>query len=71
MERQHPWLPIGSDFIPDTGSQPGAKGLVPAPAAGDAAAGKVLAADGTWTASGGPGGGLSQAQVLKLVSFRG
>lgn len=33
----------------DTGSG-GAKGLVPAPAAGDAAAAKFLKADGTWTA---------------------
>jgi len=34
----------------------GTKGLVPAPSAGDAAAGKYLKADGTWSA---PGGGLT------------
>jgi hypothetical protein len=36
-----------SPFTGDSGSG-GASGLVPAPAAGDAAAGKVLKADGTW-----------------------
>jgi hypothetical protein len=36
-----------SVFIGDSGSG-GVKGLVPAPAAGDAAAGKFLKADGTW-----------------------
>ena len=35
-------------FTGDSGSG-GVKGLVPAPAAGDAAAGKYLDADGTWT----------------------
>ena len=35
--------------VGDTGTG-GTKGLVPAPAAGDAAAGKVLRADGTWAA---------------------
>ncbi len=47
----------GSDalapFTGDSGSG-GAVGYVPAPAAGDAAAGKFLKADGTWTAP--PGG---------------
>lgn len=42
------------DFVGDSGSG-GTKGLVPAPAAGDAVAGKYLKADGTWTAV--PGGG--------------
>jgi hypothetical protein len=38
-----------SDFVGDTGSPGGGvKGLVPAPADGDAAANKVLRADGTW-----------------------
>jgi hypothetical protein len=37
-------------FTGDSGSG-GVKGLVPAPAAGDAAAGKFLKADGTWTAN--------------------
>lgn len=45
--------------VGDAGSG-GTKGLVPAPAAGDAAAGKFLKANGTWaTAGGGSGGGLN------------
>lgn len=36
-----------NNFVGDSGSG-GTKGLVPAPAAGDAAAGKFLKADGTW-----------------------
>lgn len=43
-----------SDFVGDTGTG-GVKGAVPAPAAGDAAAGKFLKADGTWTAPAGSG----------------
>lgn len=39
-------------FTGDSGSG-GLKGAVPAPAAGDAAAGKYLKADGTWTTAGG------------------
>lgn len=38
-------------FVGDSGAG-GTKGLVPAPAAGDAAAGRVLKADGTWGAAG-------------------
>lgn len=38
-----------SNFVGDSGSG-GTKGLVPAPASGDAAASKFLKADGTWTA---------------------
>lgn len=38
-------------FVGDSGSG-GTKGLVPAPSAGDAAAGKVLGAGGTWVAGG-------------------
>lgn len=41
-------------LVGDSGSG-GTKGLVPAPAAGDAAASKFLKADGTWTAAGGGG----------------
>ena len=49
-----------SNVTGDSGSG-GVKGLVPAPAAGDAAAGKFLKADGTWaTPSGGGGGGSLQ-----------
>lgn len=44
-------------LVGDSGSG-GTKGLVPAPAAGDAAAGKFLKADATWAAPSG-GGGLS------------
>lgn len=40
--------------VGDTGSG-GTKGLVPAPAAGDAAASKFLKADGTWATAGGGG----------------
>lgn len=40
------------DMVGDTGSG-GQDGLVPAPAAGDAAAGKFLKADGTWAVNGG------------------
>lgn len=43
-----------SDFVGDSGAG-GTKGAVPAPAAGDAAAGKFLKADGTWAAAGGAG----------------
>lgn len=61
-------------FVGDSGAG-GTKGLVPAPAAGDAAAGKYLCADGTWGAvtsginqltgdvTAGPGSG-SQAATL-------
>ena len=38
-----------NNFVGDSGSG-GVHGVVPAPAAGDAAAGKFLKADGTWTA---------------------
>jgi hypothetical protein len=42
--------PVSAYLLPFTGDSGsgGASGLVPAPAAGDAAAGKVLKADGTW-----------------------
>lgn len=43
-----------SNFTGDSGSG-GVAGLVPAPAAGDAAASKFLKADGTWAAAGGGG----------------
>ena len=43
-------------MVGDSGSG-GTKGLVPAPAAGDAAAGKFLKADGTWEAVPGGSGG--------------
>jgi len=45
---------ILNNLVGDSGAG-GTKGLAPAPAAGDAAANKFLAADGTWKAT--PGGG--------------
>lgn len=47
-----------SAFTGDSGSG-GVAGFVPAPAAGDAAAGKYLDADGTWTVPPAGGGGVS------------
>jgi hypothetical protein len=44
----------------------GAKGAVPAPAAGDAAAGKYLDADGTWTVPPGTGGGGASTELDNL-----
>jgi len=44
-----------SNVVGDSGSG-GSKGLVPAPAAGDAAAGKYLKADGTWATVAASGG---------------
>jgi hypothetical protein len=54
-------------FTGDSGAG-GVKGLVPAPAAGDAAANKVLAADGTWVAqSGGGSSGLPPGYLFGLT----
>jgi hypothetical protein len=51
-------LDIGvDDLVGDSGSG-GTRGTVPAPAAGDAVAGKFLKADGTWTAPPGGGGNI-------------
>ncbi len=62
---------ILNNFVGDSGSG-GTKGLVPAPAAGDAAAGKFLKADGTWaTSSGAPGGSDTYVQVNESGSFGG
>lgn len=52
-------------FVGDSGSG-GTKGLVPAPAAGDAAAGKYLDADGTWTI---PAGGGGSGDVTAASNF--
>ena len=53
-----------NNFIGDSGSG-GTKGLVPAPASGDAAASKFLKADGTWATAGG-------GSTLPLsITFRG
>lgn len=51
-----------NNMVGDSGAG-GTKGLVPAPAAGDAAAGKVLKADGTWTTVG--------AGTVTSVTFTG
>ena len=50
---------VANDYVTMVGDSGagGTKGAVPAPAAGDAAAGKFLKADGTWAA---PGGGSAQ-----------
>jgi len=45
----------------------GAKGLVPAPAAGDAAAGKYLKANGTWSVPPGGSGGGGAVFVQKTI----
>jgi hypothetical protein len=49
------------DLVGDSGSG-GTKGLAPAPAAGDAAAGKFLKADATWAVPAGGGGGWTLIQ---------
>lgn len=61
--------------VGDSGSG-GTKGLVPAPAAGDAAAGKFLKADGTYAVpagggGGSPGGSSGQLQWNNAGSFGG
>jgi hypothetical protein len=52
------------DMVGDAGSG-GADGLVPAPAAGDAAANKFLKADGTWAL---PGGTSVDNEILIVTS---
>ena len=64
-----------SNVSGDSGSG-GTKGLVPAPAAGDAAAGRYLKADGTWTVppggtGGSPGGSSGQIQWNNGGAFGG
>lgn len=61
-----------NSFIGDSGSG-GTKGLVPAPAAGDAAAGKVLHADGSWSTIAGSGDvvGPASATANSLARFDG
>jgi hypothetical protein len=59
------------DMVGDSGAG-GTKGLVPAPASGDAAAGKFLKADGVWTAvSASPGGSDTQIQFNDSSAFGG
>lgn len=52
-------------FVGDSGSG-GTKGLVPAPASGDAAAGKFLKADGTFAVPSGGGGGTPGGSTTQL-----
>lgn len=64
-----------SVMVGDSGSG-GVKGLVPAPAAGDAAAGKFLKADGTYAvppggSGGSPGGSSGQLQYNNAGAFGG
>lgn len=56
------------NFVGDSGSG-GTKGLVPAPASGDAAASKFLKADGTWQAVPGAGGGT--VTTVSVVTANG
>jgi hypothetical protein len=57
-------------FTGDSGSG-GVKGLVPAPAAGDSAAGKFLKADGTWSVpSGGGGGGATWGSITGTLALQ-
>ncbi|RTL49776.1 MAG: DUF2793 domain-containing protein [Bradyrhizobiaceae bacterium] len=53
-------------MVGDTGSG-GTKGLVPAPGAGDAAAGKFLKADGTYAVPPGTGGGGSGSNYVNRI----
>jgi len=57
-------------MVGDSGSG-GAKGLVPAPAAGDAAASKFLKSDGTWAVAGGSSSGGSTVLIHYLVPGAG
>lgn len=65
-----------SNMVGDSGSG-GIKGLVPAPASGDAAAGKFLKADGTWAVPAGGGGGsgmtrfVLEGAVIPFTSING
>lgn len=58
-----------STMVGDSGSG-GTKGLVPAPAAGDAAAGKYLAADGGYSVPAGGGGGSYGADLYLLTLYQ-
>ena len=59
-----------NNFTGDTGSG-GLKGAVPAPAAGDAAAGKYLKADGTWAVPPAGSGGATIAATTNLIKGDG
>lgn len=57
-----------NNFVGDSGSG-GTKGLVPAPASGDAAASKFLKADGTWSTTPGTTGANTALSNLALVAI--
>jgi len=57
-----------SDFVGDSGSG-GVRGTVPAPGAGDAAAGKYLKADGTFAVPPGTGAGAVTSVALTVPSW--
>lgn len=59
---------ILNNMVGDSGAG-GTKGLVPAPAAGDAAASKFLKADGTWATAGSAGGLANTAPVVKSADY--
>lgn len=61
---------ILNNFVGDSGSG-GVKGLVPAPAAGDSAAGKFLKADGTYAVPPGGSGGGGTVTSVSVVSANG
>jgi predicted RecA/RadA family phage recombinase len=61
-------LALAEDFTGDAGAG-GEAGLVPAPAAGDSAAGKYLAADGSWSTP--PAGGLTEVAPEDLSDADG
>lgn len=63
----HELPPYAYEFVGDSGSG-GALGYVPAPASGDAAAGKFLKADGTWTAPSSSGGSTFTTTEVNLGS---
>lgn len=70
----NPYVPRNvSAYVPnmvgDFGSG-GTSGAVPAPAGGDAASGKFLKADGTWSAPSGGGGGGGSGEFNSLLGFR-
>lgn len=55
-----------SAFVGDSGAG-GTKGLVPAPAAGDAAAGKFMKADATWAVPAGGGGSIVGSVIIWMT----
>lgn len=61
---------VGPVMVGDSGSG-GTKGLVPAPASGDAAAGKVLKADGTWAVPAGSSGAYGTATTVSAANTSG